>query len=279
MITLQQLQLTDLVDNFPALHNANMVAIKQHIDDLEFILTFTSKTLKLTNFTTPANGGIEAATLTLTAVTGNAFTIAPNGGSATYNLTSMGEQTLIKLIATGTGISASEFIDLNVTGNLNITGDTVINGFIDFNQPNTQTTEKYEMVDVIDSMTGASASNPLNITKSHIIYLNCHNSGSTLANGGEIKLDTSGLKDGQIIKFYLIRSNAGTQKLFNGSTGAEVFARMTPTVGIVSITAANKPTFAPQSNPDDRSYLICQWIDTGNGYRLLILDSENIQNI
>ncbi len=280
MITLSSITLADLVDNFPSLFNTNMSTIKTHIDDLENILISASKTLKLTNLTSVPNGGIEAATLTLTATTGNVFAVSPNGGTATATLTSAGALSIVSITATGTGSAKSSIADLDIVGILTVTGATTFNSKVLFTGANSQLAFKSRAVPVTNAMTGSGATNPLDISKDYIVYLDCNNSGSALANSSEIKLDTSLLVEGQIIKFHLLRQNVGSQKFFNGATGAEVFAYADPTTGFVSIAAGTKPEFTPSTSPNNQSYMWVQWTNIGGGnFRLVVLESKNVSNV
>lgn len=280
MINLNQISPSDLVDNFPASYNSNMNSIKVHIDDLENMLISASKTLKLTNLTSVPNGGIEASVITLTATTGNVFSVSPNGGTAVAVLTSAGALTAVSITATGTGSSKSSIVDLDITGILQITGYTTINSKILFTGANSQLAFKSRVVAITNAMTGSGATNPLDISKDYIVYLDCNNSGATLANDSEIKLDTSNLIEGQIIKFHLLRQNIGSQKFFNGATGAEIFAYVDPTAGFVSIAAGTKPEFQPSASPNNQSYVLTQWTNIGGGvFRLVILESKNVINV
>lgn len=280
MITLTNIVLSDLVDNFPTLYNTNINLIKTHIDDLENILVSSSRTLKLTNLTSVPNGGIEAATITLTAASGNVFVVAPAGGTATASLTSGGQLTIVKLVASGTGASKSTIADLDITGVLSVTGETTFNAKVIFTGINSQLAFKYRTAAVVDTMTGSGATNPLDISKDYILYLDCNNSGAPLANSSEIKLDTSNMISGQIVKLHLLRQNVGSQKLYNGVLGSEVFAFADPTAGFVSISAGVKPEFSPNASPDNQSFVQLQWTDIGGGnYRLVVIDSKNMLNV
>jgi hypothetical protein len=280
-ITLSTINSSDPISQGPTTLNANFTAIKQHIDDIESLLNPTNGTLKLTNLTTIANNSIEAAGTTLTATSGDAFVIAPNGGTATFTVSFDGKLTGVNVTLSGTGSDKSSIADLDVTGDFVITGETTVNAVLLLNETDTQVAWKYTLVALVDGNTGASATTPLDVHKQYIVHLDYYNGGVGLANNAEIKLDTSNYVEGQIFRFHCYRKNSNGQRFWNGTSGNEVFAYIEPNgAGYTSIAFGVKPTFSPSTTPDNQSYMVCQWTNIGAGvYRMVIIESLNCTNV
>jgi len=281
MIQLTRLSLNALVVNYINTHNQNCVVLENSINALNDLIATNSKTVSLTaRIPSKQNGSAEMSALYLTAEAGIVFSVNPNGGNAVAALDVSGILSLVKVAASGTGDNKSTFADANFSGAVGIDGGLTVNSHLNMLGSNSKSSWKYRSVTVTSSMTGAGATNPLDISKDYIIHLDYNNSGAALPNNSEIKLDTSGLSEGQIVKFYCLRENSGGQRIFNGTTGAEVFAYINPSSGMVSISAATKPTFSPAAAPDGLTYMVCQWTNIGgNQFRLLVIESKNVTNV
>lgn len=273
----------DPISDGPADLNANFQAVKTHIEDLEALLSPSANTLKLTNLATIPANSIEAAGMTLTAATGNAFVVAPSGGAAVATIDVAGNATVNKIIAAGLGVAnRSEFQDVLISGSLETTGGLALGGVLDLTGGAAKVKNKMTTYSIVDANTGASATNPIDIAADATILLDYNNSGIGLANGAEVNLDLTNVEEGQEFTFYNIRNNSGgVQALYNGLVGAEIFAYFDPAgSGITTISNTVKPTFVPGAAPDTLSYLKVRYTDIGGGtFRLLVLDSKNVNGV
>lgn len=271
----------DIIADGPATLNANFQSIEQHINNLEDIVQTDTKTIKLTNKATIPNNSIEADSLTLVLATGNAFIINPDGGGATISMNSEGQISGRNIVVTGVGAEASAFGDAIFSGAITA-GNTTIDGLLKLNEANSRMARKYRTLSVTDANIGNAATSPVDVTMDDILYLDYNNGAAPLGGDADIKLDTSNLEDGQIIKLTCLRTNSGgAQRLNNGAVGTEVFAYIDPNgSGFQTISSATKPAFEPQSSPDNQSWMELQWTDIGGGnYRLVVLDSKNVSGV
>jgi len=281
MITLTDLQQTDAVSSIPTVFNGNFQQVKAHIDDIEELLSVSTSTLKLTDVTTIPSNSIESSSITLSGSGINSIVINPSGGGATLTISSTGYITCVKLIASGTGVNKSVIQDLDIAGILAITGDTSIDATLDLTGTNSLLLTKIETKIITDANCGGTASNPINASKSCLVLLDYDNSGVALGNDAKVKIDITTLSEGQTIKFMCLRDNATGQRLYNGTSGAEIFCYIDPNAaGITLISYTVSPEFVPNASPDNQSWLIARWTDIGGGVmRFLILDSQNVDNI
>ena len=271
----------DIIADGPAVLNQNFQSIEQHINDLEELVQTDSNTIKLTNKATIPNNSIEAASITLVVATGNALIISPDGAGATVTIDSVGEITARNIIVTGVDTEASQFGDATFNGDV-IAGNVVVDGLLKMNEANSRMARKYRSLAVTDANIGNAATSPVDVTTDDVLYLDYNNAGGALGGDADVKLDTSNLEDGQVIKITCLRTNTGgVQKLNNGTVGVEVFAYVDPNgSGFQTISSTTKPAFAPLASPDNQSWLEAQWTDIGGGnYRLVILDSKNVTGV
>ena len=122
----------------------------------------------------------------------------------------------------------------------------------------------------------------MDISKDQIVLLDYNNGGANLSGSGDVNFDLTNLKAGQIFEIHCSRKNgSGNQKLYNGTSGAEIFAYIDPNAaGITSISHTTLPSFDVQPSPDNKCYIRCQWMDIGGGnFRLLVLDSKGVLNV
>jgi hypothetical protein len=283
-ITITNLDPNSPISQGPATINQNFATVKTAVDALQALLNAANNTMKLTNLTTiPANSA-EMSSLTLTAASGTAISLNPSGGSATFSLTFDGKISGLNITLTGTGVDKSVIADLDVNGAVAFgTASTVnANGKFLFRGTNSQLAFKYLKVDIVDANTGASATNPIDVSKEYTLMFNYDNSATPLANAGVVKLDTTNVEDGQILRIHCIGTNASGMKLYNGaSLGNEIFAYIDPASNtFTSISHLVEPTFSPTASPNNQSFLEVQWINIGGGnFRFVILDSKNMTNV
>lgn len=271
----------DIIADGPAVLNQNFQSIEQHINNLEEIVQTDSNTIKLANKATIPNNSIEAASATLVVATGNALIVNPDGAGVTVTIDSIGEITARNIIVTGTAAEASQLGDAIFNGDITA-GNVVVDGLLKMNEANSRIARKYRLLAVTDANIGNAATSPVNVTADDILHLDYNNAGGALGGDADVKLDTSNLEDGQIIKITCLRINTGgSQRLNNGSVGTEVFAYIDPNgSGFQTISSTIKPAFAPLASPDNQSWLEAQWTNIGGGnYRLVVLDSKNVTGV
>lgn len=272
----------DLIADGPATINQNFQSIETHINAIEDVLQTDSSTLKLTNKATIPNNSIESDSITLVIAAGNALVVSPDGGSSVASISAEGQITVRNVIATGVDAETSSFGDAIFTGDITAEGGVAIDGLLDLSQENSRVARKYRTLSVTDANIGTSATSPVDVTNDDILYLDYYNSGGALGGDADVRLDTSGLADGQILKIICLRTNTGgVQRLNNGAVGTEIFAYIDPNgSGFTTVSSATKPAFAPNASPDNQSWMLAQWTDIGGGnYRLVVLDSVNVSGI
>jgi len=281
-LTITLIDPNDPVSSGPSVINQNLTAIKAVIDSIQGVLNDTDKTLKLTTLTTVAAGSMEASAAVFTKGSGDVLMVNPSAGGVVWKVDSNGVSTGLKFVATGTGVSdISTFKKSQFDDDMTVNGDITVNGKLKLTGTDAILVQKYGTFTIVDANTGASASTPLDISKAQIVHLNCNNSGSSLANSGAIKLDTSNFTEGQIWEIHLLRKNTGGQKFYNGTSGNEIFAFIDANgSGYTTISSSTMPTFAPSTSPDNQSWMKCQWCNIGGGvYRMVVLDSVNVTGV
>jgi len=272
----------DIIADGPVTLNQNFQSIEQHINSIEEIVQTDSSTIKLTNKATIPNNSIESDAITLVISTGNALIVSPDGGGAVASIDAEGQISGRNIIATGVGVEGSSFGDATFTGDVAAEGEVSIDGLLKLNNTNSRVAKKYRTLAVSDANIGNAATNPVNVTFDDVLYLNYNNGGGALGGDADVKLDTSLLEDGQVIKLICMRTNVGgAQRLNNGGVGTEVFAYVDANgVGFQTISSAVKPAFEPAASPNNQSYLVAQWTDIGGGnYRLVVLESKNVSGV
>lgn len=280
MITLTQILSSIFIDDLATVLEGNFVAIKTHIDDLEEIIGVSNATIKLTNLTTLPANSIEASGIVLTKTTGLVITVSPNGGAVTYSVDANGDVIGRKATFAGTGVNKSIFGEIQVSGDAEFAGDTTIGGLINIKAANSRIAYKYRVATIDSTNVGDAATTPIDISKDTTVYLDYDNGGVALGSNAEIKLDTSGLVEGQIIKFVCLRTNATGQRIYNGGSGTEVFAKVVPASGFAVIAAASKPEFSPAASPNSLSFIEAQWTNIGGGiFKLVITDYKNATSV
>lgn len=278
MITLTPIDPNDAISNGPAVLNQNFETIKTHIDDLENLLSPVSNSLRLTSLATIPANSIEAATLTLTGISGFVLTVAPNAGPAVASLDSAGVMTAFKFIATGPGPA-----NRSVLQNLEVQGQGDFNTLVNFldlvnlTGPNSRQATKYRTLSLVNGNMGNSASNPVDISKDNVLFLDY----SAVSVTAGINLNLSGVVDGQEFLFILLRSAAsGTSALYNGTTGNEIFAYIDPTAGFVTVSSLVEPQFVPAPSPDQLSFMRVKYMNIGGGnFRLVVLDHKRTAGV
>lgn len=278
MITLTPIDPNDAIANGPAVLNQNFDTIKTHIDDLEDLLSPVNKSLRLTSLATIPANSIEAATMTLTGISGLVLAIAPNAGPAVASLDSVGVMTVLKLIATGPGAANKSVLQqLEVQGQGDF--DAVVNflDLVNLTSPNARQATKYRVLALVNGNMGNAASNPVDISKDNIIFLDY--SAVSLTSG--LNLNLSGVADGQEFTFILHRNAAsGTNALYNGTTGNEIFAYLDPASGFVTVSSLVEPQFTPAPSPNQLSFMKVKYMNIGGGnFRLVVLDHKQTAGV
>ncbi len=282
-ITLVTIDPNNPISDGPTEINSNFTAVKSHIDDLEALLAPATNTLKLTNTTTIPNNSIESATITLSATSGNAFVVAPGGGSSTFSVTFDGIATGFKFVATGTGSgNASLFQFATFAGDVTFSGAAAFAGVVDFTAAGTVIKNKVTTFTITDANCGSGATNKVDVSKEQLVLLDYNNSGGALAGNADVNLDLTSLVEGSVIEIHCLRKNSsGNQKLYNGTSGNEIFAYIDPNgSGITTISNTSLPTFDVQPSPDNKCYIRCRFTNIGGGtFRLLVIDSKGMLNV
>jgi hypothetical protein len=269
------IELSDLVSNGPNVINQNFATVKSHVESLESILNPESSVLKLTDLLSIPNGGIESSSLALTLGAGLAFVINPGGNGNVMTVSTTGAISCKSVVTTDT----STFAGLVTTG-LGVNGVFQMNGELDVSLINSVVKEKYTTYSISDANIGNDASNPIDLSKQKYVDFDYYNGGVNLGGDADVKLDMSNMVHKQIIRIQCFRTNGAGMSLNNGVSGNEVFAYIDPTQGYVTVSASTKPSFNPQSSPNNQSYLVCQYRNIGGGvYKLVILEAKNVSGV
>lgn len=283
MITITLIDPNNPMSNGPAEINANLTAIKSHIDDLENLLNPATGSMKLTNLATIPANSVESATITLTATVGNVLVVSPGGIGSTLTITFDGVVTGKKYVANGSILAdRSVFTFIEVQNDATFAGTTLFNGVVDLTGANSVVKNKTTVKTITDANCGGSATTKVDISKDQIVFLDYNNSGGALAGNGDVNFDLANLVEGQIVEIHCTRKNvSGNMKLYNGTSGNEIFAYVDPNAaGITTISYTTLPAFDVQPSPANKCYLRCQWYNIGAGvFRLLVIDSKGVLNV
>lgn len=272
------------VRQLPTVLNANFELIQTTINDMLDKFDLNNSSLKLVESVSsvPA-GGIAISSLTVVGSTGNLINlIKQNGSSQTtvYTVDANGA-----LIATKFNISGTD--ESGIAGPLR-TASTVfadggieVNGVLDLSKVNSVIKRKYRRLNVVDANTGGSAAVPIDLSKDQRVFIDYKNGGNDLANAGALKLATQNMVDGQELELYCLGDNGAGMKLWNGTSGNELFAFINPASGaFTSISYLTLPTFAPSTSPNTQSYMRCMWMNIGsNVFRFVILESARVSGV
>jgi len=273
MITLTPIDPNDAIANGPAVLNQNFDTIKTHIDDLENLLSPVNNSLRLTSIATIPANSIEAATLTLTGVTGLVLTVAPNAGPPSATLDSAGVMTVFKLLATGPGAANKSVLQqLQVQGLADFDAQANFLDLVNMTGPNSRQATKYRTLALVNGNMGGSATNPVDISKDNVIFLDY----SAVSVTAGINLNLAGVVDGQEFLFILLKNAAGgTNALYNGTTGNEIFAYVDPATGFVTVSSLVEPQFTPAPAPNELSFMRVKYMNIGGGnFRLVVLEAK-----
>lgn len=280
-ITVTRLSTSDNVKDWVTFWNAHAVNVENHINSIEALVQTATNKLKLTDVASISANSIEAAGITLTSASGNLISGSPSGGAAVFTVDVNGAATAKKVTVTGTGASnKSVFKTIDIDEDATLKGTTTFQGIVNLSHADVKVIDKLSTVSIVDNNIGSGASSPVDLSDKSIILFDYDNSSTALTGSADVNLDTSNFTEGQEIIIYCARTNATGQKLYNGTSGNEVFARIDPTAGMASITYTSLPSFAPTTSPNTLSYLKLRWTDIGSGtMRLLVLDYNLVDNI
>jgi len=281
--TLQNVDANQSISAAPAVMNANFDLIESTMQSVESILSTSAKTIKLTSLTSLAANSMEAAGISLTKNAGDVISILPDGGSATFKVDTNGDVTARKITSTGTDVADSSVMNrLQVKTDLKVLADSgvatvTLDGQLDLGETNSSIVLKNSTFAISDSNTGSAAAAPLDLSKTIVGLLDYDNSGSALANSGEVKIDLAALTTGQYLKLICTRNNASGMKFYNGTNGDEIFAVIDVTgSGLQSLANTVKPAFTDVLDNDNPPSVDLQVIEISPGNkRLLILKSSN----
>jgi len=276
-ITLTRINSAEAIKSAPDLFNQNYDILENTINNQLSLLSITDNKLKLTNFLSIPSNSIEAATIAITGQSGNVISVSPAGAGNILTIDNLGNLTAKSLIANGTGnTDKSVFNTVDVLEILNV-NEIVLAGNLNLSGTNTKVIKKLDTIDLTDANFGASAPNPLDIQYNSTILLNY----SAVTSTDGLNLDTSNITEGQEFELHcLTTSTSGNQKLYNGTSGDEIFAYINPTgTGITIISNTVSPEFVPTA-VDTKSYLKIRWTNIGGGiFKFLVIDSKNVTGV
>jgi len=280
-ITITRLSTSDNINAFVAFWNATATNIENHVNALEALVQPATSKLKLTNVASISANSIEAAGATFTGATGNLISVSPSGGASVFVVDVNGATTVQKVTATGAGVSNKSVLKtVDIDENAVLKGTTSFQGVVDFSHANVKKIDKLSTVSIVDANIGSGAATPIDLADKSIVLFDYDNSSSALTGSADVNLDTGNLTEGQELTIYCLRTNATGQKLYNGTSGNEIFAKIDPTAGLTSIAHTSQPSFAPTTSPNTLSFLRVRWTDIGSGtMRLLVLDSKLVDNV
>ena len=280
-ISITRLSPSDNINAFVAFWNGQASNLENHINALEALVQPATSKLKLTNVASISANSIEAAGATFTGSTGNIVSVSPGGGSSVFVVDVNGATTVQKVTATGTGISNKSVLKtVDIDEDAVLKGTTSFQGVVDFSHADVKKIDKLSIISIVDANVGSGAATPVDLADKSIVLFDYDNSSSALTGSADVNLGTGNLTEGQEITIYCLRTNATGQKLYNGTSGNEIFARIDPAAGLTSIPHSNQPSFAPTTSPNTLSFLKVRWTDIGGGeMRLLVLDSKLIDNV
>lgn len=267
--------------NIPGLVNASLTIIKDAVNALLSGYDTGNNSIKLVNVSSVAAGTVAAAGISLYSSSTNTvlsvYQNVSNSNVLTVSLTTDGVATLKKVVVNGSAES-SFGAALRVTGVLYADGGMECDGVLDLSKTNSAVKNKYLTKSLVDANTSTS---PLDLGSHYIVFLNYYNGGSNLANSGAVKINTSTLREGQILRLHCLGSNGSGMKLYNGTNGNEIFAFIDPsTHDFNTISASTLPTFSPSTSPNNQSWLEVMWMNIGSGtYRLVVLNSKLVSGV
>ncbi len=264
----------------PTVININFTAIAAEFASIENFLNPSAQTLRMTSlFSSIPAGGAEAASISLSKSSGNAIIIAPSGGTVNYTVDVNGVTTGLKYIATGTGGG-----DISIFQKSTFNGATInnasstFNSVVDFRGATTVIQSKYNLITITSSMIGSGATTPLDLSKEDVAIIDCSNGAVGFGGSPYIKLDTTNLKDGQIINIYLAAVNTDGQGLYNGD--GLFYYLNTAGSGLTAISPSVHPIFLPSTSPDTQSYIKLQYLNIGGGiYKFVVLESLHVTGV
>ena len=280
-INITRLSTSDNINAFVAFWNATATNIENHVNALEALVQPATSKLKLTNVASISANSIEAAGATFTGATGNLISVSPGGGASVFVVDVNGATTVQKVTATGAGVSNKSVLKtVDIDEDAVLKGTTSFQGVVDFSHANVKKIDKLSTVSIVDANIGSGAATPVDLADKSIVLFDYDNSSSALTGSADVNLDTGNLTEGQELTIYCLRTNATGQKLYNGTSGNEIFAKIDPTAGLASIAHTSQPSFAPTTSPNTLSFLRVRWTDIGSGtMRLLVLDSKLVDNV
>lgn len=283
MISIKRLSSSDVISDAPAYFNDIFESIETHINGIEKVIDDKTKIINLTDkAVSTQNGSMVVNTITLVGANGILLSLSPNAVEELLSIDAKGNIICQKIVAKSEE-EPSEFKEI-VTKGIESTDVLKASGIVDFGG-SVGLVKNYSVIKLKQNNIGANATTPVKIDDKQIVYFDY--SEITNVGGGlnDVKIDISNLKDGQIWKFYLLgRSAVGESRIYNGSTGDELFCFVNPlnqSSGYHTIPASAQPTFKPLAQTNRKTaWMEVQWTNVGSGiYRFVILDGANMENI
>lgn len=283
MISIKRLSSSDVISDAPAYFNDIFETLETHINNLEKVIDDKTKIINLTDkAVSTQNGSMIVNTITLVGTNGVLLSLNPGAIEELLSIDAKGNITCQKVVAESEE-EPSEFKEVVAKG-VETTDTLKATGLVDFGGA-VGLVKNYSVIKLKQNNIGANATTPVKIDDKQIIYFDY--SEITNVGGGlnDVKIDISTLKDGQIWRFYLLNKSAvGESRIYNGSTGDELFCFINPlnqSSGYHTIPASAQPAFKPLAQINKKTaWVEVQWTNIGSGiYRFVILDGANMENI
>lgn len=270
----------------PSVSNSNFTIIETAFNDLYTFIDATTKKLQLVGGVTIPNNSLAASVVVVAATSGIVISSNPGGTGVTFSVTFDGKLSGVNVTLSGTGASKSTIADAAFTGLVTFTQKATFSADVDMLAATLLS--KATVIPITTANIGAAAATPVDLSIETWALFDCNNSATALAltpNQPAIKIDTTTLKEGQVIKMQLYKGNTNylgnIVKFYNGTSGNEVFAKVLTnggSQGFVSIANATLPTFDTASG--DECWVLVRWTNIGSGvYRLVIMASKNMTNV
>lgn len=285
-MTLQQLNSAQSMYYGPGVINANFTAIETAINDYQAFIDPVTKKVALVSGVTIPNASVAASTLVAAATSGIVISSNPNGAGVTFSVTFDGKISGVNVTLSGTGASKSTIAEAAFTGAVSHAGKVTFTNDLDLLAATMLT--KASVIAITTVNIGPSAATKVNLSTQTWALFDCNNSNTALVtspNEPLIEIDTTTLKEGQVIRMQLYKGNTNylgnIVKFYNGGSGTEVFAKIVTsggTQGFVSYANTVYPQFNTGAGND--CWMNVRWSNIGGGtMRLVVIDYKNMLNL
>lgn len=263
----------------PAKLNQNFENIRAELAAIAAVLKIANTSLELNHKKVADAKGIEAASIILTAASGNFIKGFTDGTTDVFGVSSTG-------VITAASLSLNVTLDSTFGGGLfkkavTFEKTTTFSGDVKFAGGGVLTMPT-RILTVDPTNIGAAATSPINISGDMNVMLVCDNGGSQFLPSGSdvlIKIDRTTLKENQVVTLRMLKKNSiNSMKLWNGSNVEPLFAKIDYNSGISDIAYTVFPEF--NTAAQGLAWIQCQYIQVTTGvFRLVILDSNNMTNV